>query len=132
MSEEVKDVQETEAPAKANRTYEIAFEDLGLTKSLDKMTAKELRQLCVAKIPAIVGATGMSKEDLVGRIKEMFGISDEAGGVSPYKDQVLSLKRKIRDMRAQKPGLATRKDKEIMRRKINKLKKRTRRLANAM
>lgn len=132
MSDEIKDVQGTEASAKGNRTYEVAFEELGLTKPLDKMTAKELRQLAMDKIPAIVGASGMSKEDLVARIKEIFGISGEAGGISPYKEHILSLKRQIREMRAKKPELASRKEKDAMRRRINKLKKRTRRLANAI
>lgn len=132
MSDEIKDVQEAEAPAKESRTYEVAFEDLGLTKPLDKMTAKELRQLSMDKIPAIVGASGMSKEDLVARIKEIFGISDEEGGVSPYKEHILNLKRQIREMRAKKPEITSRKEKDVMRRRINKLKKRTRRLANAI
>ncbi|MEF2145542.1 MAG: hypothetical protein V3573_08860 [Desulfovibrionaceae bacterium] len=123
MSEEIK---------KDDRSYEISFEDLGLTKPLDKMTAKELRALVMEKIPAIVGASGMSKEDLVGRIKEIFGINDEEGGVSPYKDQILTLKRKIREMRIQKVAAESRKDRDALRRGINKLKKRTRRLARAI
>ncbi|MCM0754993.1 C-terminal helicase domain-containing protein [Desulfovibrio aminophilus] len=114
-----------------DKTIEISFESLGLTKPLEKMTAKELRQLCMDKIPQIQGASGMSKEDLVSTIKTTFGIQDEEGAVSPYKDQVRSIKRTIRELRVKKTELASRKDKEIMRRKINKLKKRTRRLAAA-
>ncbi len=113
------------------KIIEISFDSLGLTKPLEKMTAKELRQLCMEKIPQIQGASGMTKEDLVSTIKTTFGIKDEEGAVSPYKDQVRSIKRTIRDLRAKKVGLASRKEKEIMRRKINKLKKRTRRLASA-
>lgn len=149
MSEEVKEVVEETVEAAAaeetveaaapeaaeteeSRTYEVSFEDLGLTKSLDKMTAKELRALCMEKIPAIVGASGMGKDDLVTKIKEIFGINDDEGGVSPYKDQILSLKREIRELRVKKETVEERKDRETLRRKINKLKKRTRRLANAV
>lgn len=115
-----------------DRSYEMSFEDLGLTKTLDKMTAKELRTLAVEKIPSIVGASGMSKEDLIARIKEIFGISDDEGGVSPYKEQILRIKREIREMRIAKKQTEDRKQRDLLRRRINKLKKRTRRLARAV
>lgn len=118
--------------AKNERSYEVTFESLGLTKPLDKMTSKELRALCVAKIPAIVGASGMSKEDLVVKIKELFGISTEEGGVSPYKEQILGIKRQIRELRLKKKSTEEHKERDVLRRRINKLKKRTRRLARAV
>jgi len=112
---------------------EMTFESLGLTKPLDKMTAKELRQLVVAKkIPSIVGASGMQKDQLVVAIKDVFGIKDEEGGISPYKDQIFTLKKTIRDMRVEKGTVEARKDRTQIRRKINKLKKRTRRLSRAV
>jgi hypothetical protein len=111
---------------------EITFESLGLTKPLDKMTAKELRALIVAKIPSIVGASGMQKEELVTAVKNVFGIVDEAGGISPYKDQIFTLKKTIREMRVQKGTVEARQDRTQIRRKINKLKKRTRRLSRAL
>ncbi|MGE4262857.1 MAG: hypothetical protein AB7E46_00105 [Desulfovibrio sp.] len=112
---------------------EMSFESLGLTKPLDKMTAKELRQLVVAKkIPSIVGASGMQKEELVTAIKGVFGIVDEEGAVSPYKDQIFTLKKTIRTMRVEKVAVESRKDRSQLRRKINKLKKRTRRLSRAL
>ena len=111
---------------------EITFESLGLTKTLDKMTAKELRQLIVAKIPSIVGASGMQKDELVKAVKDVFGIKDEEGGVSPYKDQICTLKKTIREMRVAKGTVEARQDRTQIRRKINKLKKRTRRLARAL
>lgn len=110
---------------------EISFDDLGLTKPLEKMTAKELRQLAVEKIPSITGANAMSKEDLVTAIKEIFGIVEEEG-VSPYKEQILSLKRRIKELRAEKEKVEARKDRDKLRREINKLKKRTRRLARSV
>lgn len=111
---------------------EITFESLGLTKALDKMTAKELRTLIVAKIPSIVGASGMQKDDLVKAVKDVFGIVDTEGGVSPYKDQISTLKKTIRDMRVKKGTVEARQERTQIRRKINKLKKRTRRLSRAL
>ncbi|MDO9082947.1 MAG: hypothetical protein Q7U56_06655 [Humidesulfovibrio sp.] len=111
---------------------EITFESLGLTKSLDKMTAKELRALIVAKIPSIVGATGMQKDDLVKAVKGVFGIVDGDGAVSPYKDQIFTIKKTIREMRVQKGTVEARQERTKLRRKINKLKKRSRRLARAL
>lgn len=111
---------------------ELTLESLGLKKTLDKMTAKELRQLCLAKIPSVVGASGMGKEELVAAVKEKLGIVDEPGQVSPYKEQIFTLKRTIRSLREQKTASPARKDRDILRRRINKLKKRTRRLAKAV
>jgi len=111
---------------------EVTLESLQLKKPLEKMTAKELRQLCVGKIPAIVGVSGMQKEEIVARIKEVFGIKEEPGAVSPYKDQISTLKRTIRDLRGKKVEIESRAERELIRRKINKLKKRTRRLAKAV
>ncbi len=108
---------------------EISFDSLGLKKPLDKMTTKELRELCIDKLPMIVGVSGMSKEDIVAKIKEVFGFADEEGATSPYKDQIFAIKREIRELRKEKEKMDSRKDRDIMRRKINKLKKRTRALA---
>ncbi len=109
---------------------EISFDDLGLKKPLDKMTAKELRQLVMDKLPMITGASGMDKDEILKSIKEVFGIKDEEGQkVSPYKAQISELKREIRKLREVKAASEARKDRDLLRRKINKLKKRTRRLA---
>lgn len=108
---------------------EISFDSLGLKKPLDKMTTKELRELCIDKLPMIVGVSGMSKEDIVAKIKEVFGFVDEEGAISPYKDQIFAIKREIRELRKKKEKMDSRQDRDIMRRKINKLKKRTRALA---
>ncbi|MGE4297797.1 MAG: hypothetical protein AB7E47_07195 [Desulfovibrionaceae bacterium] len=111
---------------------ELTIESLGLKKSLDKMTAKELRDVVINKLPMITGATGMSKEELVPAIKEVLGIVDDGENkVSPYKAQIGTLKRTIKGLRADRVSASTRKDREIIRKKINKLKKRTRRLAAA-
>ncbi|MDK2955062.1 MAG: hypothetical protein PWQ57_558 [Desulfovibrionales bacterium] len=112
---------------------ELTLESLNLKKPLDKMTAKELRQLALEKFPNIVGASGMGKDDLVAQMKDTLGIVDDGeGGVSPYKDQIHSLKRQIRGLREDRLKLTVRKEREYIRRKINKLKKRTRRLAQSV
>ena len=109
---------------------------LDLKKPLDKMTAKELRELCLKQIPQIMGASGMGKDDLLVQIKEVLGIGSEGGSkVSPYKTKILTMKGKMRSLRTKRTEVAgddARKQKEILRRQINKLKKRTRRLAKAV
>ncbi|WP_028587621.1 hypothetical protein [Desulfocurvus vexinensis] len=110
---------------------ELTLESLELKKPLDKMTQKELRELCMEKIPMITGASGMSKEELLPAIKEILGIEDEVVEGTPYKDQIHAIKQDIRALRAKKVESANRKEREILRKKINKLKKRTRRLAHA-
>ena len=104
--------------------------NIELKKPLDKMTAKELRQLVMDQIPQITGASGMSKEELLPTIKEVLGISDDEGEkVSPYKGRIQKLKTEIKGMRTEKEGIKNRAERSRMRKKINKLKKRTRRLA---
>lgn len=105
---------------------------LDLKKPLDKMTAKELRDLVIAQIPSIQGASGMDKEEIIKAIKEVLGITEEKGGASPYKAQILSMKGQMKELRAKKAAEGvSRKEKDIIRRKVNKLKKRSRNLAQA-
>jgi len=115
----------------SEETKEISFDELGLTKPLEKMTAKELRALIIDKLPMIVGASGKDKDVLVAEIKDVFGIvEDEA--ISPYKKQIAEIKSQIRAMRVEKETIKDSKKREYLRRKINKLKKRTRQLARAV
>ena len=103
-----------------------------LKKPLDKMTAKELRDLIINQLPMIQGASGMDKDQLVAAIKEVLGITEEKGSVSPYKAQILSMKAQMKEMRVKKAAEGTsRKEKDIIRRKVNRLKKRSRNLAQA-
>lgn len=112
---------------------EITFESLGLKKPLEKMTAKELRELCIEKIPPITGASGKSKEELIAEIKELFNLEGEGENkVSPYKETIWSIKREIRDLREARTKAESRQEKERIRKKINKLKKRTRRLSASL
>ncbi|WP_428564603.1 MAG: hypothetical protein ACP59X_02510 [Solidesulfovibrio sp. DCME] len=108
---------------------------LDLKKPLDKMTAKELRDLVLKQIPQITGASGLGKDELLVQIKEVLGIGGEEGpAVSPYKMKILSMKGKMRELRAKRAEVSgddSRKQKDQLRRQVNKLKKRTRRLAKA-
>ncbi len=110
---------------------EISFDELGLTKPLEKMTTKELRALCIEKLTMITGASGKDKDELVAAIKDVFGIVEEQQ-VSPYKKQIAEIKKQIRALRVEKEAVTERVLRDRIRRKINKLKKRTRQLARAV
>ena len=98
-------------------------------KPLEKMTVKELRE--VAKdIPGIVGVHGMKKDELLVAIKEARGIKDEP--VKKADASVKEIKDKIRALKAQRQAAIEGKDKKmatIYKRKISRLKKKTRRAA---
>ena len=96
-------------------------------KPLEKMTATELRAMA-AEIPEITGVHGMNKNELVSAIKESRGIVDESGKKS--KGKVRELKKKIRELKGKrKQSLESEDDKmaSIYRKKIIRLKKKTRR-----
>jgi hypothetical protein len=98
-------------------------------KPLDRMTAKELRETAL-KIPEISGVHGMNKTELLTAIKKARGIVDvktERPDVS-----VRDIKKKIQDLKAQKAEAYENKDKaraRILRRRVSRLKKKTRRAA---
>ncbi|ACL02110.1 hypothetical protein [Desulfatibacillum aliphaticivorans] len=98
-------------------------------KPLDKMTAKELREVA-KEIPGIVGVHSMNKIELLSEIKEARGIVDDG----PKKDTGLirGLKKQINELKEKRDAAIEAKDKDqmtILRRKISKLKKKTRRAA---
>ena len=100
-------------------------------KPLDKMTAKELRELALG-IEGIVGVHAMNKSELVAAIKEAKGI--EAEKKRDKSGDVRSIKKKIKELRSQKETMkeAGEKDKvQMLRRKISRLKKKTRRATKA-
>ena len=97
-------------------------------KPLEKMTAKELRDVA-KEIPQITGVHGMNKAELVSAIKEARGIVDEK---KKSDASVRDLKRKIRSLKADRDAALEAKDKKkvgIYRRRISRLKKKTRRAA---
>jgi hypothetical protein len=100
-------------------------------KPLDKMTAKELREMALG-MEGIVGVHAMNKSELVAAIKEAQGVEDEKKRDKSL--DVRSIKKKIRELRSQKEAMreAGEKDKvQILRKKINRLKKKTRRATKA-
>ncbi len=144
MDEEIKDT-ETQEEAKdpvtdevkeeaAEETKEKAPQD-EMDKPLDKMTVKELREVAL-EIPGISGVHAMKKEELLVLIKEERGIVDEAPKkkktVQGKAISVKELKAKVAELLEEKrslPADADRKKRDILRRRINRLKKQTRKVA---
>jgi len=98
-------------------------------KPLEKMTAKELRELALT-IPEISGVHGMNKEEVLAAIKKARGIA--AAPVKKGDRSVRQLKEKIKELRAKKIEASGQENKKLtdrLRRRINLLKKKTRRAA---
>lgn len=99
-------------------------------KPLDKMTATELRKYAL-DMGEISGVHGMNKEELLSAIKEAKGIKDEGKAVE--KVSMRDLKEKAAEMRTKKleaiEAGEPRKKVDILRKKANRLKKRTRKAA---
>jgi hypothetical protein len=99
-------------------------------KPLDRMTATELRKYAL-EMGEISGVHGMNKEELLSAIKKVKGIKDE--GKRPEKVSMRDLKEKAAQMRTQKldaiAASEPRKKIDILRKRANRLKKRTRRVA---
>jgi len=122
MAEEETKEQETLAPD------EFILPEIPADRPLDKMTVKELRALGL-QIPTLVGVHGMKKEELLAALKEVYGIVEEA---KVSVAEVKGLKAQIKDLRALKAEARQAEDKkkvDIFRRKINRLKKKTRKTA---
>jgi hypothetical protein len=100
-------------------------------KPLDKMTATELRKYAL-DLGEITGVHGMNKEELLAAIKKVKGIADE-GKKAAKTVNVRELKEKVKELRAQKAAAyetgESNKKINILRRKMNRLKKRTRKAA---
>ncbi|RJX31294.1 MAG: transcription termination factor Rho [Desulfarculus sp.] len=96
------------------------------------MTAKELREYAL-ELGGIVGVHGMNKEELLAAIKAGLGISEESGAklfakeVHEVKGHIRGLKTKRQEAR----GAGDKKKVASLRRRISRLKKKTRRLAAA-
>jgi len=98
-------------------------------KPLDKMTAKELRDLALT-IPEIVGVHGMNKEEVLSAIKKARGIKEDPG--KKGERSMRQLKEKMKDLRGKKIESKEKKDKKSVnqvRRRINRLRKKTRQAA---
>lgn len=99
-------------------------------KPLEKMTATELRTMA-KDIPEITGAHGMNKSELVAVIKKAKGIAEAPGRKKNAAVTVRSIKEKIRALKTQKEAVSDDNPEkvDILRRRINRLKKKTRRFS---
>ena len=98
-------------------------------KPLEKMTAKELRETALT-IPEITGVHGMNKAELIRGIKKARGIKekDNKKGSSSVRD----IKKKIKVLKGKRAVALEQHDDKmavIYRRRISRLKKKTRRAA---
>lgn len=100
----------------------------GKEKPLEKMTATELRDVA-KEIPEITGVHGMNKPELISVIKKARGIEDNkkktGSSMRDVKARIKALKaERSAALKADDARMAT-----IYRRRISRLKKRTRRSA---
>jgi hypothetical protein len=113
-----------EKPAKAPKKPSAAME-----KPLEKMTVKELREMA-KNIPGITGVHGMKKDELIVEIKKAKGVTDEP--IKKADASIAELKQKIKALKVQRREALEAKDKKkatIFKRRISRLKKKTRRVA---
>jgi hypothetical protein len=98
-------------------------------KPLEKMTAKELREIG-KQITEITGVYGMNKAELISAIKKSRGITE--GAIKKTDSSVREIKKKMRSLKADQEAALNNNDKKlakIYRRRLTKLKKKTRRAA---
>ena len=98
-------------------------------KPLDKMTAKELREIAIA-LPDVTGVHGMNKAELINAIKLDKGI--ETGSGKKADSTVREIKKKIKEFKAKMETLFESNDNKmaaIYKQRIIKLKKKTRKAA---
>ncbi|MCG6945131.1 MAG: transcription termination factor Rho [Deltaproteobacteria bacterium] len=128
-AKEEKEAKGKEEPKEAKEKKESKDKKGPKEKPLDRMTAKELREVALG-LEGIVGVHGMNKGELLAAVKKVKGIKDEKKRQTSV--DVRSIKRKIRELRSQKEAVKEAGDKKkikILRRRINRLKKKTRRVA---
>lgn len=100
-----------------------------LKKPLDKMTVKELKEVAL-EIPEITGVHGMNKADLLSAIKEAKGIEEEPVTKStPVSGEVKVRIKAFKEKRAAALNDNDPKMARIYRRRISRLKKKSRRVA---
>ena len=98
-------------------------------KPLEKMTVKDLREMA-KDIPGITGVHAMKKDELIVEIKKAKGIVDEP--VKKADASISELKQKIKGLKAERQAALEAKDRKkatIFKRRISRLKKKTRRIA---
>jgi hypothetical protein len=141
MTEEEKVEEQQEENLEEKQVEEV--EEKQEEKPLDKMTVIELREAEKKEIPDITGVSGMKKEQLLKVLKEARGIEEKAPAKKKKKKKtsapgstkemsVKEMKEEIVRLRAERESIRKEGDKkkiEIIRRRINRLKKMTRKAA---
>ncbi|MCU0597875.1 MAG: Rho termination factor N-terminal domain-containing protein [Desulfobacterales bacterium] len=100
-------------------------------KPLEKMTATELRAVAM-EIQGITGAHGMNKAELLTAIKKAKGIEETPNKNNRADVSIRVVKAKIKELKEKKAAFAAENNKkkiDIFRRKISRLKKKTRKAA---
>lgn len=98
-------------------------------KPLEKMTVTDLREMA-KEMPEITGVHGMNKSELIDAIKEVKGIKDE--DLPKKSTSTRELKVKIKALKMERQAALDADDMKmatIYRRRISRLKKKTRRAA---
>jgi hypothetical protein len=108
-------------------------------KPLEKMTAPELREIAI-KLPGVTGVHAMKKDELLAIIKEARGVKDEGPSKKRARKTakgpvtVGEVKKKISQLMLEKQAARESKDRkrvEILRRRINRMKKLSRKVKKA-
>lgn len=98
-------------------------------KPLDKMTAKELREVALT-IEGISGVHAMNKNELIDAIKEARGIVEDKTKTKAKDVRALKAKAKeLKEKKLQAKEAGDRKQVDQLRKQINRLKKKMRREA---
>jgi len=108
-------------------------------KPLEKLTAKELKEMALG-LPGIHGVHAMKKEELIVAIRAAKGITEpehkKVKQVVVKKEKVVlsiaELKQKVKELRAKREELLEQKNwkmAQILRKRISRLKKKTRKAA---
>jgi len=108
-------------------------------KPLGKMTAKELREMALG-LPGIHAVQAMKKEELIAAIRKAKGMTEpepkKEKQIIAKKEKVVltvaELKQKVKELRMKKEEVLQQrnwKTAEILRKRISRLKKKTRRAA---
>jgi len=130
-------VEESKEDLKKENSEETKPKMPEFEKPLERMTAPELKEVA-KKIPELTGVHAMKKADLLDVIKKYYGIEEEVPATGKKKKgekrtlSVKELKAKIIQLREKKEEARAAKDRkniEILRRRINLLKKQTRKVA---
>ena len=106
-------------------------------KPLEKLTAKELREMALG-LPGVHGVHAMKKEELITAIRAAKGIPEpepkKEKHIIAKKEKVVltvaQLKHRVKELRAKREELLQQRNlrmAEILRKRISRLKKKTRR-----